>query len=106
MDVVRRKVREFGMPRIIIIAFIIVILIGALLEGQDMAALMGNFLERYDHPGQPVTNQAPGFADADAVADYAAEGVTECYRMGLMSGKAGNLFDPLATATRAEVTDP
>lgn len=70
---------------------------------QDMAALMGNFLERYDHPGQPVTGEAPGFADMDAVADYAAEGVTKCYQMGLMSGKAGNLFDPLATATRAEV---
>lgn len=46
MDVVRRKVREFGMPRIIIIAFIIVILIGALLEGQDMAALISDSLVR------------------------------------------------------------
>lgn len=70
---------------------------------QDMAALFGNFLERYDHPGQPVTGEVPGFADGDSIADYAADGVTLCYQMGLMSGKDGNRFDPLATATRAEV---
>lgn len=46
MDQVKRKIRAFGMPRIIIIAFIIVILIGALLEGQDMAALLSDSLVR------------------------------------------------------------
>ncbi|MET0017053.1 ABC transporter permease [Oscillibacter sp.] len=46
MDNIRRKIREFGMPRIIIIAFIFVILIGAMLEGQDMAALISDSLVR------------------------------------------------------------
>ena len=46
MDRMKQKVRQFGMPRIIIIAFIIVILIGALLEGQDMAALITDSLVR------------------------------------------------------------
>lgn len=46
METIKRGVRKFGMPRIIIIAFIIVILIGALLEGQDMAALISDSLVR------------------------------------------------------------
>ena len=70
---------------------------------QDMAALFGNFLGRYDHPGQPVTDEVPAFADAGDVADYAAHGVTLVYQMGLMSGGDGNRFAPLATATRAQV---
>ena len=70
---------------------------------QDMAALFGNFLERYDHPGQPVTGEVPSFADGDAIADYAVEGVALVYQMGLMYGGEGNTFDPLATATRAQV---
>ena len=70
---------------------------------QDMAALFGNFLNAYDHEGQPTTSQEPAFNDAGSIAGYAAGGVTLCYQMGLMSGKDGNLFAPLATATRAEV---
>ena len=70
---------------------------------QDMAALFGNFLERYDHPGQPVNSQVPSFVDSGDVADYAADGVTAVYQMGLMSGADGNRFLPLATATRAQV---
>ena len=46
MSTVRKKIREFGMPRVIIIAFILLILVGALLEGQDMAALISDSLVR------------------------------------------------------------
>lgn len=46
MEAVKRSVRQFGMPRIIIIAFIIVILIGAVLEGQDMPTLISDSLVR------------------------------------------------------------
>ena len=75
----------------------------AAITRQDMAALFGNFLNAYEHPGQSPTSQEPAFHDAGSIAGYAADGVTLCYQMGLMSGKDGNLFDPLATATRAEV---
>ena len=75
----------------------------AAITRQDMAALFGNFLNAYEHPGQSATSQEPAFHDAGSIAGYAADGVTLCYQMGLMSGKDGNLFDPLATATRAEV---
>lgn len=46
MEGMKRSIRRFGMPRIIIIAFIIVILIGALLEKQDMSALISDSLVR------------------------------------------------------------
>lgn len=46
MNKIKRKIKEFGMPRIIIILFILVILIGALLEGQNMAALLSDSLVR------------------------------------------------------------
>lgn len=46
MEQIKTAVRRLGMPRIIIIAFIFVIFIGALLEGQDMAALFSDSLVR------------------------------------------------------------
>ena len=70
---------------------------------QDMAALFGNFLDAYDHSAQPVTDEEPSFADAGSIAGYAADGVTLCYQMGLMSGNDDGTFAPAATATRAQV---
>ena len=70
---------------------------------QDMAALFGNFLERYDYSAQPVADEEPAFADAGSIAGYAAGGVTLCYQMGLMSGNDDGIFAPTATATRAQV---
>ena len=75
----------------------------AAITRQDMAALFGNFLAAYDHSGETVNSGEASFADAGSIADDAAEGVQTCYELGIMSGKDGNVFDPLATATRAEV---
>ena len=70
---------------------------------QDMAALFGAFLDAYEWSADPVTGEAPSFADQGSIAGYAADGVTQCYQLGIMSGKDGNTFDPAGTATRAEV---
>ena len=70
---------------------------------QDMAALFGAFLETYEWSADPVTGETPSFADQGSIAGYAADGVTQCYQLGIMSGKDGNTFDPAGTATRAEV---
>ena len=70
---------------------------------QDMAALFGAFLDAYEWSADPVTGETPSFADQGSIAGYAADGVTQCYQLGIMSGKDGNTFDPLGTATRAEV---
>ena len=63
----------------------------AAITRQDMAALFANFLESYGGAVEPVNEGS------------ASEGVQTCYELGIMSGKDGNLFDPLSTATRAEV---
>ena len=70
---------------------------------QDMAALFGSFLNTYDHSGETVNRGEASFADAASIADYAADGVQICYQLGIMSGKDGSVFDPMGTATRAEV---
>lgn len=44
MEALKKKVREIGMPRIIIVAFIIVILIAAMIQKQDMATLITDSL--------------------------------------------------------------
>ena len=75
----------------------------AAITRQDMAALFRNFLNAYDHSAQPVNNEEPSFADAGSIAGYAADGVTLCYQMGLMSGNDDGTFAPTATATRAQV---
>ena len=75
----------------------------AAITRQDMAALFGNFLAAYDHSGETVNSGEASFADAASIADYAADGVQICYQLGIMSGKDGSVFDPMGTATRAEV---
>ena len=42
------------------------------------------------------------FADAAKIADWAKEGVAFCAQNGIVEGRTGNIFDPTATATRAE----
>ena len=75
----------------------------AAITRQDMAALFGSFLNTYDHSGETVNSGEASFADAASIADYAADGVQICYQLGIMSGKDGGVFDPMGTATRAEV---
>lgn len=43
---IKQKLKEFGMPRIIVIAFIVLLFIGAILEGQNIATLVSDSLVR------------------------------------------------------------
>ncbi len=47
MEMVKKRMQQLGLPRIIIIAFIIVIFLAAFLQGQDMAALISDSLVRF-----------------------------------------------------------
>ncbi|MDR1217363.1 MAG: S-layer homology domain-containing protein [Oscillospiraceae bacterium] len=42
------------------------------------------------------------FEDTTDIRDWAIEGAMWCYMKGIITGKPGNLFDPLGSATRAE----
>ncbi|MCL1874526.1 MAG: S-layer homology domain-containing protein, partial [Clostridiales bacterium] len=49
----------------------------------------------------PTSNDLT-FADAAKVGDWAKEGVAFCAKNGIIEGRPGNIFDPAASATRAE----
>jgi len=74
----------------------------AFITRQDMAAIFGAFLDVFQVSAPAVNSGEASYADQGSIADYAAAGVAECYRAGIMSGSGGS-FNPLNTATRAEV---
>ena len=58
----------------------------------------------YRYSGNPaVSADALTFADADAVSDWAVDGVKWAVANGIISGKGNNTLDPQGNATRAEV---
>ena len=75
----------------------------AAITRQDMAALFGSFLTRYDYEAAPVNTGTPSFSDESDIAGYAKDGVTLCYQLGIMGGNDDGTFAPGNTAIRAEV---
>lgn len=51
----------------------------------------------------PQTAEAIQFTDSGDIGDWAASAVETAQRAGIISGKVDSSFDPLGTATRAEV---
>jgi hypothetical protein len=74
----------------------------AAIARQDLAAIIIRYAEFADRQF-PVTLQYVTFADETDIADYAKNAAQTLYGGGIVSGKPGNLFDPKAGATRAEV---
>lgn len=70
---------------------------------QDMAAIIGNFLEKYKPDYEKLTTAKSSYADASSISGYAMDGVNACFQAGIMRGGVGNKFSPKATATRAQV---
>lgn len=71
---------------------------------EDMAVFCYR-LYRILHPNYSDTVYAKEdltFADANEIADYAAEPVAAMTKLGILSGKGDNRFDPKAFCTRAE----
>ena len=70
---------------------------------QDMAAIIGNFLEKYKPDYEKLTTAKSSYADASSISGYAMDGVNACFQAGIMRGKNDNNFSPHATTTRAQV---
>ena len=71
---------------------------------QDLAALMGNFIDLYGAEADGFVHEGDaGFTDADEIAGYARDSVQFCYMLGIMSGGDDGSFAPRANATRAQV---
>ncbi len=50
----------------------------------------------------PKTVDEVTFADQDKISSWAQAAVSEMQQVGIVSGRDGNIFDPLGSATRAE----
>jgi hypothetical protein len=69
---------------------------------QDLASVIVRYAEATGRQF-PVTLQYKVFDDDDAIAGYAKNAVQTLCGGGIINGKPGNVFDPLGSATRAEV---
>jgi hypothetical protein len=61
---------------------------------------LATILWRY--AGQPAAEAGTAFADESSIASYAATAVNWAKNNGILSGKAGNRFDPKGNATRGQ----
>ncbi len=52
--------------------------------------------------GEPASPAGQDFADESQISSYAAKAVDWAQSAGILNGRAGNRFEPAATATRAE----
>ncbi|SES94840.1 choice-of-anchor I family protein [Paenibacillus sp. NFR01] len=69
---------------------------------QELAVVLYNYLA-YSGGKLSTATTVSEFTDAGSIAAWAKEAVSAIQAGGLISGKPGNTFDPLGTATRAEV---
>jgi hypothetical protein len=72
-----------------------------LITRQDMAVIFKRYADFAAINPAPVRD-APAFADAANIADYANEAVAWAYEIGIVNGKPDNRFDPAGNTTRAE----
>lgn len=63
---------------------------------------LATILWRYENR-PAITDTAAPFADASSISSFAASAVAWARAEGIVSGKAGNTFDPQGRATRAEM---
>jgi len=69
---------------------------------QDLCVILYNYSSKMNISiNQTLQNVT--FADADKIADYATNAVSNVARAGIVNGKGDGIFDPRANATRAEV---
>ncbi|WP_166742696.1 S-layer homology domain-containing protein, partial [Paenibacillus castaneae] len=69
---------------------------------QDMAVLIGRYVDMLTKSTLPNKNEATVFADEGNIDGYAKAAVLAMQRSGIIEGRGNNIFDPKAKATRAE----
>ena len=69
---------------------------------QDLIVILNRFAG-IANKKLPVTREYTGFNDESKFADYAKDSIQVFFKAGVINGKGNGVFDPTATATRAEV---
>jgi hypothetical protein len=70
---------------------------------REQMAVMLNSYAKYKGITLPANQASTAFADESTVSSWAIDAVKDIQKAGIIGGKPGNLFDPKAAATRAEV---
>ena len=71
---------------------------------EEMVVLLYNYLSLTEPALDPtLTDSSAAYSDEDLISPWAREGVLYATTQKWVSGKEGNTFDPLGTATRAEL---
>ena len=69
---------------------------------EQMALILVRYCEAYDIR-LPEEEDAPPFTDEERISPWALEAVLKSRRCGLINGRDDGSFDPMGTATRAEM---
>lgn len=69
---------------------------------EELAVMLRNFL-RFSKWNLAKQSESTTFTDGDSVSDWAKDAVAELKSYGVFVGKPGDLFDPKAEVTRAEI---
>jgi len=68
----------------------------------EMAVMLDRYM-KYNGFTLPAAASSVAFNDSAAIRDWASAEVSSLTRAGIFEGRPGNLFEPQAIATRAEV---
>ncbi len=69
---------------------------------EQMAVILNNYIEYKGYEFEASGESPAPPADSGSISSWAADAVSQMQYYGIMTGKPGNLFDPLGDATRAE----
>ena len=72
-----------------------------LVTREQMAVMLENFAKAYGIT-LPEIEESKTFTDASEIASWSKSAVQTMQKAGIITGKAGNRFDPKGKATRAE----
>jgi len=72
-----------------------------LVTREEMATMLYRYIVASNLPIPAIASVTP-FADEDKISDWALKAVQAIKDLGIIGGREGNVFDPKATATRAE----
>jgi hypothetical protein len=69
---------------------------------EDLAVILYRYIQLINID-LPVISDDVNFADASNISGYAYEAVSSLQKAGILAGRTGNIVDPKATVTRAEL---
>ncbi len=74
----------------------------SMITRQEMAVMMKNFSDKLGY-SLPISQQSVLFSDSEQISSWAIDSINTMQQAGIIYGKENNYFEPLGTATRAEV---